>query len=251
MTTNDGYPEFEKLIATKIAEISQSLFTTNTNPENLWTSYLNSLPANRRQHYNCNCCKKFIEKFGGLVVIDAEGYHEPLLWDADDGVPEFFLHAVAAVETIVGHSKVTGVFLFGEKEREFGVASTGSWTHLSGVVSKASCVDRLFTSSQKAAEKTQDYGILSHGIADYSIDVAREANRVLSQDALYRSEKASAIATWFLKLHESLAGLRGVRRENLIWAAVATAPPGFCHIRSTVVSTLYDDIKAGEIWGIE
>src|SRR5262249_16422363 len=35
-------------------------------------------------------------------------------------------------------------------------------------------------------------------------------------------------------------------RENLLWLAVATAPAGFCHVRSSVVGSLLEDIQDGK-----
>lgn len=72
-----------------------------------------------------------------------------------------------------------------------------------------------------------------------------QASRILHQDAVYRSEKAIGVATWFTDLHRKLENVKGPLRDNIIWLAAATAPVGFCHVRSTVISTLLDDIKEG------
>jgi hypothetical protein len=95
------------------------------------------------------------------------------------------------------------------------------------------------------AEKLQDYITLKRGLADYSLEAAVQAVRVLEADAVDRSEKTLGLAQWLLKLHQTIAEKRGSVRDNLIWSAVATAPPGWCHIRSTMISTLLDDIVAG------
>jgi hypothetical protein len=94
------------------------------------------------------------------------------------------------------------------------------------------------------AEKLEDYKMLCHGLADYSRETVEQAVRVLKADAVYRSEKALGIAEWFLKLHEAIKDNPKAKR-NLTWLAAATAPPGFCHVRSTMISTLLDDINSG------
>jgi hypothetical protein len=91
----------------------------------------------------------------------------------------------------------------------------------------------------------QDYQTLCHALADYPADVIAQALRVLQSGAVYRSEKALGVAQWAADLHCRLEGKKGQLRSNIIWAAVAAAPAGFCHLRSTVISTLLDDIKAG------
>jgi hypothetical protein len=86
--------------------------------------------------------------------------------------------------------------------------------------------------------------MLCHGLSDYSRETVEQAVRVLKADAVYRSEKALGVAEWFLELHESIRDNPKAKR-NLTWLAVATAPPGFCHVRSTMISTLLDDINSG------
>jgi len=69
---------------------------------------------------------------------------------------------------------------------------------------------------------------------------------VLKSDALYRSEKVLGVAEWFKALHESVSATKNTKiKNNLIWRAVATAPVGFAHVRSSMIGTLLDDIVAG------
>lgn len=114
METDDGYPQFETLIRQRIEDVEGPVFTTDANQYEVWGLWLNSLPADRRQTYNCSCCRHFIYKYGGLVTIDEEGSIDPLLWMADLGsVPEFFKTAVLKADYAVSKAKVTGVFLWG------------------------------------------------------------------------------------------------------------------------------------------
>lgn len=240
---DEGYDAFEKLVANRVNTRAGSLFTTDADPEKLWNLYLSNLPEDRRQHYNCHCCRKFIQKYGGLVYIDQEGKLSSFLWYSND-VPAFFSEAIGRMQRLVERAKVTGVFFSSDKI--WGNPQTGNWTHLAGT----SCnvfTDKLKTAEQVMAEKKEEYGMLCHGLADYSVELVTQAVRVLKADAVRRSEKALGIGEWFLALHEKLVHLefRGNRRSNIIWLAVATAPPGFCHIRSTMISTLLDDLQNG------
>ena len=48
------------------------LFTTDT--KGLWEAYLDSFPTyQERQTHNCRCCRRFLEKFGGLVQLNSRG----------------------------------------------------------------------------------------------------------------------------------------------------------------------------------
>lgn len=244
--TNEGYIVLENMIRDRIVMRSSGpLFTTSASPEALWAGYLNGFPEANRKHYDCHSCRRFIQTYGGLVTISKDGTAKSLLWDGDgqfgDDVPPFFFASLKAMCDLVDAAKVTGVFL--SSETTWGAPSTPdkkragvTWTHFSGRNAKIYS-DRLLTADQRMAEKLEDYKMLKRALADYGAPVAEQAVRVLKSDALTRSEKALGIAEWF-------AGLHG-QNGNQLWLAVATAPPGYCHVRSTMISTLLDDIVAG------
>ncbi len=246
--SDPDYADFEQLIAARVASANGPLFTTNA--EELFEAYLGGMPEHERQHYNCRCCRRFIERFGGLATIGEDGISHSLLWDADS--PDSFHNPVAAMLVKVQRAKVTGVFVNGEPMwgTAFNVPGSPSkyegqrWTHLHGtppVVFKSP----LMTADQSSAEKLQDYIILHKALAELPMEAVVQVVRVLEADAVDRSEKTLGIAKWLLSLHQSIADLRGFKRDNLIWLAVATAPPGWCHVRSTMISTLLDDVLEG------
>lgn len=237
---NDGYPDFERLISAQVAAINGPLFTTDA--DELFQWFLTALPAERRQHYTCHCCRRFIETYGGLVTIDESGATWPILWDASE-VPPFFANAIRALFKIVLNAKVTGVFL--SKDSQWGNPKTGEWTHLCGVNPKV-YRDKLLSADQKIAEKKEDYGMLCRGLADFAPTVVAQAVRVLEADALDRSEKTLGIAKWMQSIHTARDGSKNRKvKDNVTWLAVATAPPGYCHVRTTMISTLLEDLAGG------
>lgn len=220
-----------------------ALFTTDA--ADLWDLYLDFFEDPlERQHHNCNCCRQFIQRFGSLVAIDGKGTLRPAIWNAAL-VSGPFRDSFAAMERKVRRSKVTGVFL--SNEPVWGTPLAGGWTHFSVTPPAARrYADRLLTPGQAMAAKVQDFGTLSHGLADYSRDVVTQAVTLLEADALYRSQKVLGPARFLLDLHDAIAGAKGERRRNLIWRAVASAPPGFATPRSSMVGTLLDDIASGK-----
>lgn len=241
MNDNDGYITFQANIEEAIGYATKRpLFTTDTDPKALWGHFIMNLPEEHRQHYNCNACKTFIQQFGGLLVQGLD----PAMWRWPIGGPEFFRASVAACCDLVSNSKITGVFLSSEKM--WGKPSTISkktnlcWSHLHGVNNSPWVSDGdLLTASQKMAELTEDYTTLKRAFGDWSKEVVAEGIRVLKADVLTRPEKALAIAEWFL---EALSN----KSDAGTWIRVAKAPKGFCHVRNTVVATLFDDVKAGK-----
>lgn len=237
-TSDPDYRTLEFLVRERVASLTGPLFTTNA--KDLWGVYLGNITEDR-QHYSCNACRRFIERFGGLATITLDGGLRSALWQLK--VPDFFAESVASMEGVVKSASVTGVFV--NDQATWGLPEAGGWTHLSGSPNLPIQGTRLKTAPQIAAEKVQDFGILKHGLACYPVEAVRQAVRVLKADALDRSEKTLGVAEWLLDLHYLLEGLRGRSRDNVVWLAVATAPPGFCHVRSTMISTLLDDIVLG------
>ena len=238
VASDSYYAELEAMVANAIAKNTDPLFTTTAS--GLFTAYLNGLPKDSWQHYNCNCCRRFIEKFGGLVKI-LDGIAVPFLWN-ENKTPVFFLNSIKEMNRIICKAQVNGVFVNGYKE--WGTKQTGVWTHLHGAPSSF-FLDVKNTAYQKMAEKKQDFIILQQSLHDYPIEAVKEAVRVLKANVIDRSEKTYGVAEWFLGLHSKINGVKGARRNNLIWEAVATAPIGWCHVRTTMIHTLLDDIIEG------
>lgn len=71
---HDGYNELLKSIRDRFSSFANSdtkqmLYTTD-GTKDLYDILLRSIPEEARQHYNCNTCRHFVNKYGGLVVID-------------------------------------------------------------------------------------------------------------------------------------------------------------------------------------
>lgn len=243
------YTLFEMCVTKHYGNLTQPLFTTDVDPAALWQAYLDGLPEGRRQYYNCRACQNFIERYAGLVTI-TDGLTDAV-FDFTTATPPFFRTSVENMRHLVLRAKVTGVF-YSDEAVCWGTPTNVSkktgqtWTHLFSPRPKSAAYrNGLLSDNQAMAEKREEFKMLKHGLAEYGPAVVAEARRVLASGALYRSEKASGMADWLHALHEQLAGVPGRCRDNVVWSAVATAPVGFCHVRSNVVHTLMDDIVAG------
>ncbi len=170
------------------------LFTTDAHE--LWAAYLDSFgpaPAEgepvgvERQYHTCNACRRFIERFGGLVTIDSEGRIASAIWDEADA-PEHYKPAVAAMARLVRRAKVTGVFV--SSEIVWGTPETGTWRHFA-VVPPVSTIwnSRTQKAHERRAEKGQDYGAVRRALGELSLPNVELALTLLKTDALYRSEK--------------------------------------------------------------
>ncbi len=218
------------------------LFTTDA--EDLFGAYVSALPAKERQHHNCHACRDFMERYGGLVSIDEDGCTTPAVLNEDDATG-IYAPAIAEVARLVRRASVTGVFK--DKADVWGKPVTGDWRHFGVDCALWSITGTGASLPHKLmAEKAEDFKNVLRALADFPLALCRSAVTILESEALYRSEKVLGQAKWLYELHELRANaLDARRRENLVWRAVATAPSGFCHPRSSMIGTLLDDLKAG------
>lgn len=244
--SNDGYEHLEGSIreSFELATASnEPLFVTSSylSPK-LYDIFLNNLPEEARQYYNCRSCRNFVNRYGGLVTIDDYGYIHPVMWAGF--IPEFFRPACEKVRKAVMESKVIGVFI--SSERRLGVASAGGWSHMCVDLPKTMVYhNRLKNEYQLMAEKKQDYEMLLRAVTSYKNSTIETAVNLLQSDMLYRGEKVLGIAKWFLDVKNTFVNLKGTQKTNYLWKKAVTAPAGFCHISSSMIGTLLDDIEAG------
>lgn len=217
------------------------LFTTASG--DLHDLYMAGLPAAEQQSHTCSACRRFVNRFGGLVVIDAQGQTQSALWSLDDAPPLYQTSVGAMLRAIQG-APVTDVFYTGASV--LGTPVTGTWQHLAVTLPPSFVFQRMTqTAGQAMAERREDYRTLCRALADFNTTMLETAVGLLKAEALYRSERVLGVAEWLLRLHQARSTQHGSRRDNLTWRAVATAPAGYCHPRSSMIGTLLEDIAAG------
>jgi hypothetical protein len=218
------------------------LFTTDV--QNLFTEYLAYLPDEVRQWHNCHACRRFINTYGILVTINADGATAPILWDTSDA-PAEIADGIERLQALVAKAKVTGVFY--SAKPVWGEPITGEWRHLAVTPPRAMIWNRATqTAFQGSAEKREDYKNILFALNELPLSAVIQAITLLKTDSLYRSEKCLGVATWLHDLHVMRTATKNkAARENLTWLAVATAPAGFCHPRASMIGTLLTDIIAG------
>lgn len=218
-----------------------SLFCTDAG--DLFDDFLDNLSDERNVH-TCTACRRFVNSFGSLVAILPTGAIKSAMWDSTE-VPMFYMPAVARLSLKVVRARVTAPFL--SSEPRYGTPKTGAWTHMAVTPPKSMVFKHpLLSAAQKMAEKREDFRTVAIALADFTPVMLKEAMRLLEADALNRSEKFIGPVQWLQALHEKRASVRDSRRrDNFLWAAIATAPTGYCHPRASVVGSLLEDIAAG------
>lgn len=244
--TTDEFPGVLAAVQRRFAAHAEGpLFLTAAT--GLWPIFLANLPQYLQQHYTCNACRHFVERFGALVAIDAAGRLSSALWG--DDAPAGFEPAFKALAAAVTAAEVDGVLV--PAARVLGTPASPAtaegkvWRHLSVEVPRAH-THALLSAGQVKAERKEDWRMLTRGLAEFPLELVERAHTLLSSGALYRSERCIGAASWLLALHRELAAVRTARqRDALVWRAVATAPAGFAHVRGGMIGTLLEDLASG------
>ncbi len=212
------------------------IFQTDAN--GLYDMYLASLPADRQIH-NCCACRRFIERFGGLVTVSEDGRLLPVLWGST--VPTFYSKAFFSLYNRVHNARITGVFY--SKEKVWGTPSTPPWRHMA-VNQPDSLVyrERALTPGQAMAAKRENYKTVLAALVEFKAPVLDQALRLFESDSVSRSEKFVGPVKWLRKLHDRPKGRLGT---NILWREIALAPEGYCHPKASVLGPLLTNIAMG------
>ncbi|KXN75045.1 hypothetical protein CONCODRAFT_14381 [Conidiobolus coronatus NRRL 28638] len=231
-----------KIFFEKSIEGDKQLF--NTNVENLYDVFLSNIPKEDQQYYNCGACRKFVNRFGGLVTIDEDGIMSSVMWSVEH-VPELFIPAVEATKVAVLKARVKGVFIY--DKQELGVPVTGEWSHLSVSLPESRVNPSLIrTVYQRVAMKREDFKVLSRVSSVHTKETIDQATELLKSETIYRGDRYIPAAEWFkqvLMKRESLTNI--VNRENYLWLATAKAPVGFVPSNGSNLGNFFCDIGKG------
>jgi hemin uptake protein HemP len=239
------YDHYVSLIQSRFSAIQKStpIFTTDADRDALWKSYISGFKPSQRQHHNCHACRTFIGHFGSLVMIGDGGRTMSVMWDANE-TPRLYRTSVEAMLRIVSRAKVTGHFL--SSHAQLGTRVTGKWHHFA-VNQEPGAIYRkaILTAGQAMAEKREDFKNVVTALSEFPLPIVEEALRVLESDTLFRAEKAIGQARWLRDLLVARTTAKGTLRTNIMWRAIAAAPAGFCHPRTSMIGTLLEDLAAG------
>lgn len=248
---DDRYDEFLAAVRERFESTvgtDAALFTVDT--EGLFDVFLDGLTPALAAENACGTCRIFVRRYGGLVVVGPDGKLASALWSAA-GMPPGYEKAAAALAAHVERAAITSVFR--SDAAEWGRAERGSWSHLALTPPEAivHTPSPILTTSQYVAARNADRETLGRALAEFPRPVVEKAVALLRTEQLYRSDAILGAGAWLLELHGRLDKVRGRgdsaqrRRDNLIWLAAATAPAGYCHVKSGMIGTLLGDLAEG------
>lgn len=233
----------------------KTILTVNT--EGLYKAYLASIPYDQQTHV-CGHCQEFFDRFGGLVCVGEDGKATSALWDVE-GVPAFYAPAVRSLKAKVENRPVEGVFYDGHTvwgtpqnhskrlKKDFHHFAVPA-SHLQFKASIGLNEKQMREATDRAsARKLEDYKTVLTALEKrYTLPIVEQALTILKSAAVDRSERFVGPVQWLHGLHVARAATSSVRaKQNILWRAIADAPPGYCHPAASMTGNLMEELANG------
>lgn len=216
----------------------------------LFDIFLNHLPEERRQWHNCNTCKDFFNRYGGLAIINDDGSLTSLLWHHAPGCPEVYEKVLSELCEVVESRAIDHAF-FGlvNADLELGVREKGGHSHFTATLCRTvkSSPGSIVTSS---AEKGHDDNLSKTHFRHLVNNLFKWDQNLLSQAQAYfkHDPNLSCYIKHVARLHD-LATLKKQiienpdRKESFIWRAVMDHGVILAHVNNQVIGEFLDCLK--------
>ena len=247
---DDGYEGFVELCKENFQAVQQKeiLFKVNLSDlieqseegSSIWYNWVNRLPEEFRQHYNCQTCKRFFNEYGNLVYITSEDEVEvisAIMPAKGEDVPFVFREAYNWLTEAVKTATVTDVF-YRKEAQDLGVARSKpsennpeGWTHFSVHYNPEQVAYKL------KGETHQYHGIVGKLQGDiHEVSESSWNNLKLAIDAGKFDDYQQHLSffKWLLYVKD-ICSLRSVGKVNLLWLEIVKGGIAWVNFKSTVV----------------
>lgn len=246
ITVCDDFEQFARPVRERFKEMSaRELFVTDAG-DALFDKYLGAFPEGtnpvfrERSTHDCQTCKRFIRRLGGLVNI--KNGEVVTVWGDLEQLPHPYKQVADALDRAVRAAAVTGVFR--TKEKEFGEAhnydpkTNEKYHHFHGAVAAR---HRANDPETKRGEKDAVFQVLKRGLTEIRNDHLTAVLGLIADNGLYRGEEH----------REALKGFQGLL--NRFTAANSSVlfvwenlDHRFARFRNTVIGTLLTELAEGK-----
>lgn len=248
----DNWPEFlteVQLHAAKMLVSKNRVYLTDV--PNLAQVYLDSLPADGRQHYNCNACLLFLNRYGNLVVIDDNLNLVPLFWDKTGSSQKFFDTAVKNLYKKVSSANIKNIFKADGEEfmgnrtqknllglpRNIGNLTGYTWTHFHFILP-----ERIITGLNKESHVyLERFQMLSRITAELKVSTIDEAISLINAGSVYRGAEDLPLLNTMRPVLEKLNSVKK-NKDNFMWTMIFENDALY-HFRGTALYTFLQDLE--------
>lgn len=233
------------------------LFIAEVDHEELWNLYLDSFPEGTNEifrenrEYDCNCCRRFIRDFGGVVLIDPLTLEVKSIWRCDIG--DIFQPVFDAMADYVESRSVCGVFLtdtlvIGQHETVDFNRPGVMYSHLAlDLPDRISTYPEVQFGSLRSRYQST-VSVMSRSFGEILPDAIETVLDLTSTNALYKGEEWEQVLVKFLELQAAYLELEDANKQAVYcWLKAATEPriEMLSRLRNTSMGTLLTDLSEG------
>lgn len=229
------------------------IYKTDTPPDELWETYLESIPAEEnqifrmRREYDCSTCRHTIKAIGGLVGIKDQEIET--VWDFRTGDPDWDA-VVTALAAFVRVHRVSDRFL--SKEKNIGTLwnvdnkEAIRWTHFSVVLPDKFVYSGYKTIDTEIGNFRDVRNVFKRSLDEISLDAVDTVQELIGQGSLYRGEQYQSALRAFRACLVKYADMSHEKKELYAWEhAHSQSDTAVSKIRNTAIGTLLVNISEG------
>lgn len=231
---------------------SPYLFITNIENDILWNTYLESFPPEKKQEYNCNCCRSFIKHYGNIVGI--KNGELVTIWDFE-GLEEFE-NVIKRMRNLVSESQIRDIFRSTQNmigtDSNVKLTESGPivWNHLSLSLPSTVINKSGYSNESLLGTARDNKNIFKRSLEELTKDAIETVLELIAQGSLYRGDEFKGVLTEFLKVKKEYIKLGENSKssahtlDNFCW--INSVNPGVVtKIRNTSIGTLLIDLSEG------
>lgn len=192
-----------------------------------------------RQYHNCNACRSFLRRYGGLAVISKDGKEARSAFfdfvDVDAVPLHFRWSHMLMVARMHSQLRIRGIYE--SSLTRWGAQEAGGWTHFwadNPHVYKRTTL----TAGQKMAEHRHHFETLQRALNEIPQSVFQQVANLMLGTEIKRAAK-------FKDLAAAYATVAATKNHTYLWHVLANSPAGFANIKSSALGMLYDDLNKG------
>lgn len=249
-----NFINFQKAIYQQIRTLTAAglvLVRADVDPDVLWETYLSSFPEGtnpmlkERREYDCNNCKSFIRRMGGVIAIDPRTFNKVSIWNVS--VEGYYQDVANALNKFVSTSPIATVYR--SETAIVGSAATKdlvrnvSWNHFYGEVPKTLVVSPSDFATT-IGEYNNSYQVIQRGLTSLTLDAAETVLELIDGNSIYRGNEFRSQVKAFVDLKKKYEAISDSNKDAFIWHTVSTEHFS-ARFRNTVIGTLVEDISSG------
>lgn len=234
----------------------KGLYDVDIDKHEIWDIYLNAFPESANQIYNtnveqdCNTCKHFIRKAGGIVALD-EDMNMESIWDVDLQDEEYQPSFDALAEYVKSRPIINLTMRDYEtigtphNYQEIEGGSVITWEHYSVKLEPTNVAqDGSMLSKERGQNKTE-YQLFKRLLDEISIDTWNTLYDLIKTGSLYKGDEWEHQVSSAKIAKQKYDTFDGIQQVNYVWNCVFYQNPTVLHMINTSFGVLLKDIEGG------